>query len=362
MERAALNARGNAFLSAPEDGATGSAYSHHRVVAAGGKAPRWKRRLLYAGRLLFLGSALGILAWRLAGDGVGTLEAVQKIGLAAVLGSFLAAAAGVGASGLAWRSLLRGLGAPLDRRAAARVFFTGQIGKYIPGTVWAYVAHAKLGREHGVPASRTTAASVLFVVAHTATGAVVAGLVLPFASGDVSDRFGWIALLAPLLLASLHPQLVLPVLRLVHHVVGRGTPPEVVSGPAVLRALGWLAVTWLGYGTSMLLLLRPVARADTHALLPVALGGFALAWTVGFIAAGVLVVTPAGLGVREVALLMVLGPVVAGGGAAAAVVLLSRMVHTLSDAAWALVGIGLRAPQKSGGESGSAHDPEPVSR
>jgi len=37
--------------------------------------------------------------------------------------------------------------------------------------------------------------------------------------------------------------------------------------------------------------------------------------------------------------------VVAGGGAVAAVVLLSRVVHTLSDAAWALAGTGLRAPQ-----------------
>jgi glycosyltransferase 2 family protein len=313
-------------------------------------------------RVLFLGSALGILVWRLAGDGAGALDAVRKIGLPAVLGSFLAAAAGVGASGLAWRSLLRGLGASLDLHDAARVFFTGQIGKYIPGTVWAYVAHAKLGREHGIPASRTTAASVLFVVAHTATGAVVAGLVLPFATGDVSHRFGWVALLAPLLLASLHPRLVLPVLRMVHRVLGRGSPPEVVSGPAVVRALGWLTVTWMGYGMSMLLLLRPVARADSHALLPAALGGFALAWTVGFIAAGVLVVAPAGLGVREVVLLMVLGPVVAGGGAVTAVVLLSRMVHTLGDGAWALVGISLRAPQSTDSLSASIDNPDPVPR
>ncbi|MGH3991573.1 MAG: hypothetical protein ACRDSN_03810, partial [Pseudonocardiaceae bacterium] len=216
-----------------------------------------------------------------------------------------------------------------------------------PGTVWAYVAHAKLGREHGVSASRTTAASVLFVLAHTATGAVVAGLVLPFASGAVFGRFGWVALLAPLLLACLHPRLVLPVLRWLHRVLGRGTAPERVSGAAILRALGWLTVTWIGYGISMLLLLAPVTRSDTEALLaPMALGGFALAWTVGFLAAGVLVVTPAGLGVREVALLMVLGPIVYGGGAAAAVVLLSRVVHTLADGAWALVGLGMRAPQQ----------------
>ncbi|MGH3839943.1 MAG: lysylphosphatidylglycerol synthase domain-containing protein [Pseudonocardiaceae bacterium] len=337
MERSVLNAPAQA--AAP--------LRRGRPAATGATAPRWKRRLLFVGRLLFLGSALGVLTWRLATDGAGALDAVRKIGLTAVLGSFLAAAAGMGASGMAWRSLLCGLDVPLGRRAASRVFFTGQIGKYIPGTVWAYVAQARLGREHGVPASRTTAASVMFVVAHTATGAVVAGLVLPFASDEVFDRFGWIAVLAPLLLASLHPRLVLPVLRLVHRVVGRGSPPERVGGPAVLRALGWLAVTWMGYGLSMLLLLRPVARAETHELLtPVALGGFALAWTVGFIAAGVLVVTPAGLGVREVVLLAVLGPVVAGGGAVAAVVLLSRMVHTVSDGAWALVGISLRAAQR----------------
>lgn len=319
-----------------------------RVTAARNPlAPHRKRYLVLAGRVLFLGSALGILLWRLAGDAEGALDAVWGIGFPAVFASFLAAAAGLGASGLAWRSLLRGLEAPLDLPGAVRVFFTGQIGKYLPGTVWAYLAQARLGREHGIPASRTTAASVLFVLAHAATGAVCAGLVLPFASGTVFDRFGWVALLAPLLLGCLHPRLVLPVLRWLHRVLGRGAPPERVSGPAILRALGWLTLTWLGYGLSMLLLLGPVIRTDAQTVqIPVAFGGFALAWTVGFLAAGVLVVTPAGLGVREVALLMVLGPVVVGGGAAAAVVLLSRVVHTLADGAWALIGMGLRAPHE----------------
>jgi hypothetical protein len=57
---------------------------------------RWKRRLLLLARLFFLWSALEVLVWRLIAD------------------------------------------SPLGLRAATRVFFTGQIGKYIPGTVWAY--------------------------------------------------------------------------------------------------------------------------------------------------------------------------------------------------------------------------------
>ncbi len=308
--------------------------------------PRWKRPLLILARVLFLGGAFGLLGWQLAGDAAGARDAVRSIGVPAVLGAFLAAALGLGASGLAWRSLLGGVGAPLDLRGASRVFFTGQIGKYIPGVVWAYLAHARLGREHGVPASRTTAAPALFVIAHAATRAVVTALVLPFASAETFDRFWWVVAIAPLLLVLLHPRLVLPVLRRMHRILGRGSPPDAVLGSAVFAALGWLAITWLGYGVSMLLLLAPVVRADSEALLgPVALGGFALAWTVGFLAAGLLVVTPAGLGVREVVLFAVLGPVVAGGGAVAAVVLLSRVVHTLSDAAWALFGAGLRAPQ-----------------
>lgn len=313
--------------------------------------------------MLFLGGAFGLLGWKLAGDADGALEAVLAIGGPAVIGAFLAAVAGLGACGMAWRCLLRGIGSPLDVRSASRIYFIGQIGKYIPGTVWAYLAHAKLGREHGVPASRTTAASVLFVVAHAATGAAVAALVLPFASGATFGRFGWVAALAPLLLAALHPRLVLPVLRRIHRLLGRGAPPADVSGGAVLGALGWLTVTWIGYGTSMLLLLAPVVREDSQALLPpVALGGFALAWTVGFLAAGVLVVTPAGLGVREVALFALLGPVVAGGGPLAAVVLLSRVVHTLSDAAWALFGMGLRAPQQDvapPADNPDEHEPSP---
>lgn len=335
MEGAALSTRHT----------TPPAARRHPDGAGSGAAAGWKRWLVIAGRVLFLGGAFGLLGWQLAGDAGGALRAVREIGIPAVIGSFLAAAAGLGASGLAWRSLLRGVGAPLNVPGAARIFFTGQIGKYIPGAVWAYVAHAKLGREHGVPASRTTAASALFVVAHAATGAVVAMLVLPFASADSFDRFGWVALLAPLLLAALHPRLVLPVLRLVHRVLKRGTPPQQVSGGAVLHALGWLSVTWLGYGASMLLLLAPVAHEHGKAMLPAfALGGFALAWTVGFLAAGMMVVTPAGLGVREFVLLALLAPVVAGGGAVAAVVLLSRVVHTLSDGAWALLGTSLRPP------------------
>jgi uncharacterized membrane protein YbhN (UPF0104 family) len=57
-----------------------------------------------------------------------------------------------------------------------------------------------------------------------------------------------------------------------------------------------------------------------------AIGGFALAWCVGFVA----VVVPAGAGVREVLLVAVLAPVIGAGGAIA-VALASRLLTTAAD-------------------------------
>ena len=56
-------------------------------------------------------------------------------------------------------------------------------------------------------------------------------------------------------------------------------------------------------------------------------GGYALAWTVGF----VVVIAPAGAGAREVALAAVLAPVAAVRRLGPVVVLLSRVLFTVVD-------------------------------
>jgi uncharacterized membrane protein YbhN (UPF0104 family) len=69
-------------------------------------------------------------------------------------------------------------------------------------------------------------------------------------------------------------------------------------------------------------------------MLPVAAGGFALAWSVGFLA----VFVPAGVGVREAALVAALAPVLDRGDALV-VALISRVLMTLGDLAWAGVAV-----------------------
>ena len=62
---------------------------------------------------------------------------------------------------MAWRTLLRDLESPLPIHSASRIFFLGQLGKYLPGSVWTVVVQAELGRDYKIPPRRTVAASVV---------------------------------------------------------------------------------------------------------------------------------------------------------------------------------------------------------
>lgn len=81
-------------------------------------------------------------------------DAVSELPLWVLPVAVLAGMLGLAAQMLAWRSLLSGLGSPLPGAAAARVMFVGQLGKYLPGSVWAFVAQVELARDWKVPRSR----------------------------------------------------------------------------------------------------------------------------------------------------------------------------------------------------------------
>jgi glycosyltransferase 2 family protein len=104
-------------------------------------------------------------------------------------------------------------------------------------------------------------------------------------------------------------------------------PPleQPLTAGGLLRALGWSFGTWIFYGLQIwILATRLGAPAGKTAL--VAVGGFAFAWSVGFI----VVFAPAGAGIRDVLLLVLLGSVLRTADAAA-VVLVSRVLMTVAD-------------------------------
>jgi uncharacterized membrane protein YbhN (UPF0104 family) len=222
-----------------------------------------------------------------------------------------------------WRLLLASLGSPLPLRAAARIMLVGQIGKYLPGSVWPVLAQMELGREYRVPRSRSASASVLVMLLTLIAGLLVALVTLPFAAGPMPYR--WALLATPVLLVMLYPPVLNALIGWLLRLARQPPLEQPLTSAALLRAMGWSFGTWICYGLQIWILATRLGAPAGKTVL-VAVGGFAFAWSVGFI----VVFAPAGAGIRDVLLLVVLGSVLSTADAAA-VVLVSRVLMTAGD-------------------------------
>jgi glycosyltransferase 2 family protein len=267
--------------------------------------------------------ALGVIA--VVGEWHGVRDAMARLSLSALTGSLLVVLAALLVSMVLWRLLLAGMGSPLPYRVAARILFVGQLGKYLPGTVWPVVAQMELGRDHGVPRRRSVTAFVLLMLFTFTTGLLVAVAMLPLATTVQIRTFRWAFLLIPVLLVLLHPRVLNPLFDVLLRLIRRPAHEVPLTWQVSLRAIGTGAAQWLVYGFHIWLLGVQLG-ADPVALLPLAIGGFALAWCIGYLG----VITPAGLGVREVALVAVLSPLLSQADAIV-LALASRVLITLAD-------------------------------
>ncbi|GII75422.1 membrane protein [Sphaerisporangium rufum] len=281
-----------------------------------------RRRLL---RAAFLLVALGFGAWAVAGRWAEVSGGLARLSWPLLAGSLVAVLAALAAGMMMWRALLADLGSPLAFTGAAKVFFVGQLGKYIPGSVWPMLAQMEMGKDLGVPRPRSAAAFFLTYPVYLASGLSVAVLTLPVFAGESVARYAWLLLLLPVLVAGLHPRVVNAVLGLGLRLVRRPPLERPLSRRGVLAAAGWAFAGWAAYGVHLALLAAGLGATGPRAL-ALSAGAFALAWCLGF----VVVVAPAGAGVREVAMVAALAPVLDGGSAIAAA-LCSRLVVSAGD-------------------------------
>jgi uncharacterized membrane protein YbhN (UPF0104 family) len=285
--------------------------------------PRW-RRVLRGGWLLVVAGGIAyalVDRWDEISPRLAQVEP-WPLTLSAALG-----VVGVGLSLGIWRALLAGLGHQLDARAAAQVFFVGQLGKYLPGSVWPVVAQAELGRDHGVPPRASFAAVTLFLWVHLVTGGIVAAVTLATA-GVVP----WaVSLLALPGLALLAPTPLAWLLGRGARIVRRRPFERLPDTATMRRAAGWAAAMWIAYAAH---LAAALTAFEAGAPLTLAAGAFAAAWCAGFL----FLIAPAGAGARDVAMIALLSIGVAAAPAIAAV-LASRLLLTLADVGWGLAGL-----------------------
>lgn len=293
-------------------------------------ARTWLWRLVGAAFVL---TALGVVVASMVADADDVVAAARSYTAGSLALSFAAAMAGLACTAMAWRGLLAGLGHRLGLLDSATIFFTSQLGKYVPGSVWPYLAQARLGAARGVPGSRAAQAGVTFVLLHLLTGVVV-GLPRLLGGGGLDSRFGFALLVVPVVLVLVHPAVTTRLTAVVARLTHVRLQPASATWGSLAASSSWLLLAWLLYGASLAALVAPLAPLQAGTLVQLT-SAYALAWSVGFVGAAVVVVAaPAGLGFREVALLATLTGIVAD-GPAALVVLLSRVLMTVADVAWA---------------------------
>jgi hypothetical protein len=257
---------------------------------------------------------------------------------------------------MSWRCLLADLGSPLPLRPGARVFFLSALGKYVPGSVWPYLAQVEMGRKLGVPRARSAAVSMLTVAISLTTGLLLAAATLPETSTHASTRY-WPAFLAvPALLGVLHPRILNRLMHRALVLLRRPAEGIALSWRGIAFSSLWSVLAWLFLGLHIWVLARAVASVGGTDV-ALCIGAYALAWAAGFL----VVIAPAGAGVREAALTAALAAAITA-SSGLTVALVSRLVVTAGDLGAALLAalVGRAATEDRGGSETVAPPPPSV--
>jgi hypothetical protein len=280
-----------------------------------------------------IGAAFAVfLGWAVVRQWPRVEAVIGQLSAPVIAGSAAAALAGIWCSFLSWRAVLADFGSQVPLAGGMRIFFLGQAGKYVPGKVWPILAQVRLGRDYQVPGRASAAAAVVFLLIVLGSALLVGVCLLPVLGAGAVGPFWWVLLALPVALVVLWPPVLNRLLAQVLRWARRDPLPQPLSAAGIGRAVGWALGMWLLYGVHLWALLAALG-ADAPALLLRSTGAFAAAWAIGFL----LVVAPAGFGPREIALVVLLGSVTTGPAALVAAVV-SRLVLTLGDLAWAVVG------------------------
>lgn len=227
-----------------------------------------------------------------------------------------------------WRLILSSLGGDLSLIDAHRIWYFGNLGRYVPGKVVQITGTAYMARAKGVAPVATVAASVtaqLFVLAGGLAVAAVAAPIAAYAAmGDIRYLgvlflLGFLIIMFTPVFGWLHRSALRMVDQVDDHI-------EISWGHRV----GWLlayAGVWVVLGSGFYLFVTSVSAIPSGAFWPL-VGICATGYVAGYLA----ILVPGGLGVREgvyAALLTFYLP----GSVAVAVSLLARLWMTTSEVA-----------------------------
>lgn len=278
-------------------------------------------------RYLLLALVIGAAIFTLVANWTAVSHQLAALQWQRVTVAMIAVFVGIGAGTMSWQVLVDDLGKPIGVGRGAQVFLVGVLGKYLPGSVWAYLLQIELGSKAGLARARVFAAT-LFSLAVAAVAALIAGAIAVPTLVNLDSRLAWLPwlyLLLPIALVFLYPPILTAIVRIAFRLLRRPRPDHPVRLRVVLASLGWALVSFLSFGVHLWML------ADTREGLTI--GPLALCigtMGVAMIASLVAFILPSGAGIRELVIVIALTPLV-GVVPAIAYAAVSRLMFIVAD-------------------------------
>jgi hypothetical protein len=249
-----------------------------RVTVTDERAAPWRQ--VRVARVIVAVLIVAAITYAVVSEWGDVSSALQTLNWANVVMAFLAVLMGMLAAGLAWRALLAGEGYPLPPWTAARIFLVGQLGKYLPGSVWSVVLQTELARGAGVPRARAFTTSVA-CVGLSVSSALAIGLVGLPVLASLDSPLGWaLVAILPVALVCTHPRVLTVLVNMILRLMRKSPLPRSFTWRGVGTALGWFLLTWILYGAHLWLLASALGAPGWEGFVR-SLGGFALALTAG---------------------------------------------------------------------------------
>ncbi len=225
-----------------------------------------------------------------------------------------------------WVQLLREVREHVPYLPAFRVFMISEVARYVPGKIWQYVSRVYLARKYMIPPALTlTTALVELLMVMVAAGGITlatAARILPAIQQEYRSLFV-LALLAAV--ALVHPKSLKLWSRLLAKFLRQEWVPFDVRYSHLVSILAASLVTWLLSGFGFALFVEALTRGTEGRVVQL-ISINAASWLIGLLA----VMVPAGVGVREGVMTLLLSSVLPH-PTAAIIAIASRLWVTLIE-------------------------------
>lgn len=196
-----------------------------------------------------------------------------------------------------WELILRFLGYPIGFGRAQVAWGQPMLARYVPGSVLYVLGRVLLSEKAGIP-RRITIASIVYEQAVSATSAVGVASYFLIQHPDLQgEPYRWaVLLLIPGFVALLHPRIFGPLANRVLRAFGREPLPAFIPLRGVIFLLAFYTLNWVVVALGLYCVARSVTYIPFEDVLLVG-----SAQAIGYVAALLTLIAPAGLGVKDAA-------------------------------------------------------------